>query len=58
MVDIAFQERFATLVPLDVLRSTGGLETMVVTTKSRLSVQPVTPAEFGIVLELGRAGVG
>jgi predicted RNA-binding protein with PUA-like domain len=54
MVDLHFVERMPTFVPLEVLKSTPGLETMVVTTKSRLSIQPVTPAEFEIVLRLGR----
>jgi len=54
MVDIAFKERFTSLVPLGLLKRTPGLETMVVTTKSRLSVQPVTAEEFRIVLDLGR----
>jgi predicted RNA-binding protein with PUA-like domain len=57
MVDVRFVERFPRLVPLAVLKSTRGLETMVVTTKSRLSVQPVTPEEFAIVLGLGRSGL-
>jgi len=54
MVDIRFKERFTNFVPLELLKSTAGLETMVVTTKSRLSVQPVTPEEFSIVASLGR----
>ncbi|MDR0787836.1 MAG: EVE domain-containing protein [Gemmatimonadota bacterium] len=54
MVDIRFEEKFPTYVPLGTLKQTPGLEKMVVTTKSRLSVQPVTPEEFQIVLELGR----
>ena len=54
MVDIAFRERFPGLVPLPVLKETRGLETMVVTTKSRLSVQPVTKEEFEIVVAMGR----
>jgi len=54
-VDIAFVERFPATVPLDVLKSTKGLEQMVVTQKgSRLSVQPVTKAEYDIVVKLGR----
>ncbi len=53
MVDVAFVERFPRFVPLDVLKRTPGLETMVVTTKSRLSVQPVEPEEFEIVCRLG-----
>jgi predicted RNA-binding protein with PUA-like domain len=55
MVDIKFVEKFKGIVPLDVLKSTKGLEKMVVTQKgSRLSVQPVTKAEFAIVVKLGR----
>ncbi len=56
MVDIAFVENFHGTVPLDVLKSTRGLEDMKVVQKgSRLSVQPVTRAEFDIVVKLGRA---
>ena len=55
MVDIAFVERFASVVPLDTLKSTRGLEQMMVTQKgSRLSVQPATKAEYAIVVRLGR----
>jgi predicted RNA-binding protein with PUA-like domain len=54
-VEIAFAERFTAIVPLADLKATAGLEKMVVTQKgSRLSVQPVTAAEFAIVLRLGR----
>jgi predicted RNA-binding protein with PUA-like domain len=54
-VDIGFVEKFPAIVPLETLKRTRGLEKMVVTQKgSRLSVQPVTPAEFDIVLRLGR----
>jgi predicted RNA-binding protein with PUA-like domain len=57
MVDIRFVERFTEIVPLATLKETPGLEKMVVTQKgSRLSVQPVTPEEFAIVLGLGRQG--
>ncbi|MEX2570316.1 MAG: EVE domain-containing protein [Gemmatimonadota bacterium] len=52
MVDVAFRERFPRFVPLAELKAARGLESMVVTTKSRLSVQPVTPAEFAMVLQL------
>lgn len=56
MVDLAFVERFADVVPLETLKATRGLEKMVVTQKgSRLSVQPVTKSEFEIVTKLGRA---
>ena len=55
MVDIKFVEAFPAVVPLDVLKTTTGLENMMVTRKgARLSVQPVTKAEFDIVTRLGR----
>jgi predicted RNA-binding protein with PUA-like domain len=57
MVDIRFVEKFPGVIPLAALKATSGLEKMVVTQKgSRLSVQPVTPQEFEIVLALGRSG--
>ncbi len=56
MVDVGFVERFAGVVSLEQLKTTKGLEEMMVTQKgSRLSVQPVTRAEFAIVARLGRA---
>jgi predicted RNA-binding protein with PUA-like domain len=55
MVDVRFVERFPATLRLDVLKSTKGLESMMVTQKgSRLSVQPATKAEYGIVTRLGR----
>jgi predicted RNA-binding protein with PUA-like domain len=55
MVDVAFVERFPEVVPLATLKATPGLESMMVTQKgSRLSVQPVTKAEYDIVVRLGR----
>lgn len=56
MVDVGFVERFAGLVPLDRLKETRGLEDMMVTKLTRLSVQPVTKREFEIVTRLGRKG--
>ena len=54
-VDVRFVERFPGIVSLDTLKSTPGLEEMVVTKKgSRLSIQPVTKREFEIVSKLGR----
>ncbi|CAN5702686.1 EVE domain-containing protein [soil metagenome] len=54
-VDIAFAERFPGTVSLETLKSMKGLEDMVVTRKgSRLSIQPVTKAEYDIVVRLGR----
>jgi predicted RNA-binding protein with PUA-like domain len=55
MVDIGFEEAFAEVVPLDVLRRTPGLEAMPLLNRSRLSVQPVTPEEFEIIVRLGRS---
>ena len=55
MVDIRFVEKFRNVVPLETLKSTKGLEAMVVVQKgSRLSVQPVTAEEFKIVMKLGK----
>ena len=55
MVDVGFVERFPATLPLEVLKSTTGLESMMVTQKgSRLSVQPATKAEYDIVTRLGR----
>lgn len=56
-VDIGFVERFPSVVPLDTLKATPGLENMMVTRKgSRLSIQPVTKPEYDIVVRLGRQG--
>jgi predicted RNA-binding protein with PUA-like domain len=55
MVDIRFVEAFPGIVPLDELKTVKGLEKMMVIQKgARLSVQPVTKAEFDIVAKLGR----
>jgi predicted RNA-binding protein with PUA-like domain len=54
-VDVKFVERFPAIVPLEVLKSTKGLEKMMVIRKgARLSIQPVTKSEFDIVTKLGR----
>jgi len=56
MVDIGFVARFAATIPLETLKKTPGLEDMMVIQKgSRLSVQPVTRAEYEIVRTLGSA---
>jgi predicted RNA-binding protein with PUA-like domain len=57
-VDIRFMERFPGVGSLETLKTTPGLEEMVVTKKgSRLSIQPVTKREFDIVTKLGRSTV-
>ncbi len=54
-VDIRFVDTFPEILPLETLKSTPGLEKMMVTQKgSRLSVQPVTKEEWEIVRKLGR----
>jgi predicted RNA-binding protein with PUA-like domain len=54
-VEIRFVKKFPHVVPLETLKSTPGLEEMVVTKKgSRLSIQPVTKREYDIVVKLGK----
>ena len=55
MVDLAFVEEFPETLSLATLKATKELEGMMVTKKgSRLSVQPVTKAEYDTVAKLGR----
>jgi len=55
MVDIKFVEKFSRIVPLEELKSTPGLENMMVIRKgARLSIQPVTKSEFDIIAKRGR----
>ena len=53
MVDIEYVAHLPELVPLADLKAAEGLEDMVVTKRSRLSVQPVELAECDIVLAMG-----
>lgn len=55
MVDVRFVEKFERLVPLDELKTTKGLQDMVVIKRGRLSVQPVKKKEFDVVCRLGRS---
>lgn len=53
MVDIQYQAAFESPIPLPELKQTPGLENMVLLKKgSRLSVQPVTAAEWKIIERL------
>ncbi len=53
-VDLAVDRRLPSPVSLEAMRRAAGLEGMVLLRKgSRLSVQPVTPAEWKIVTKLG-----
>lgn len=55
MVDVRAVERFDEPVTLAELRGTAGLEEMALLQRgSRLSVQPVRPGEFEIVVAMGR----
>ncbi len=54
-VDLKYVATFPGVVPLEQLKHTPGLENMMVIRKgSRLSVQPVTKAEYDIVVKLGK----
>ncbi len=56
MVDIKFVEKFPKTVSLDDLRANPKLADMLVLKRGqRLSIQPVTPAEFEEVLKMSRA---
>jgi predicted RNA-binding protein with PUA-like domain len=58
-VEVEFVEKFATYVALDTLRETRGLEDMLLLRKGmRLSVMPVEPAEYKIIVGLGRKKPG
>jgi predicted RNA-binding protein with PUA-like domain len=53
MVDIRYRQTFKTVLPLDRLRHEPKLKGMVLLQKgSRLSVQPVTAAEWAVILKL------
>ncbi|MEW6612188.1 MAG: EVE domain-containing protein [Pseudomonadota bacterium] len=57
LVEVKFVRRFPRTVSLDALRSTPGLEdNPVVRRGNRLSVLPVSPAEWDIILALGDGG--
>ena len=53
MVDVEFVRKLPGFVSLETLKGARGLEDMIVTQRSRLSVQPVTRDEFYIVCALG-----
>jgi predicted RNA-binding protein with PUA-like domain len=54
VVDIAPVKALAVPVPLAAIREDKKLSSMLLLKRSRLSVVPVTPAEFKRVLELGK----
>ena len=54
-VDVQFVEKLKRLVSLDQIRSEPRLKGMVLLKSGRLSVQPVTPAEWKVIEALARA---
>ena len=57
MVDIRAEREFESPVTLDAIKSTPGLEKMMVAQRgARLSIQPVTPEEWDIVTKMGGVG--
>ncbi len=55
MVDIKAESEFARPVTLEEIKQTPGLEKMALVNRSRLSVQPVRPEEWRIIVGLGSA---
>jgi predicted RNA-binding protein with PUA-like domain len=56
MVDVRFEERFARPVPLKALRGVPALAGMQLLQRgNRLSILPVTRAQFDTILEMGRS---
>jgi predicted RNA-binding protein with PUA-like domain len=54
MVEVEFVEEFASFLPLDRLKEIPALSDMLLFKRSRLSVQPVGPAELKLLCKLGR----
>lgn len=55
-VELKFMSKFPVFVPLSLLKTTKGLENMLVIKKGvRLSVQPCSAKEYNIVVKLGRS---
>jgi predicted RNA-binding protein with PUA-like domain len=52
MVDIRAVEKLPRPVTLDEIKKTKGLDQMALVRLGRLSVQPVTPAEFATVMKM------
>jgi predicted RNA-binding protein with PUA-like domain len=53
-VDVELIEEFKREIPLSEVKQTPELESMALLKQSRLSVQPVTTAEFAVICRLGR----
>ena len=55
MVDVRFVEKFPRMVALPEIRATPALADMVLVNRSRLSVQPVAPAEYERIVAMAHA---
>lgn len=51
-VEVAFEEKFPVSISLDDIKNISGLQEMVLVKNSRLSVQPVRPEEFDLIMQL------
>jgi len=56
MVDVEYVDTLPHLVALDQLKTEPALGDMVVTKRSRLSVQPVRQEEYEVVVRMGGLG--
>lgn len=55
MVDVKFKKKFKEVIELNQLKKTPGLEEMVLCQRgSRLSIQPVRPEEWKIIMKLAK----
>ena len=55
-MDIAPEQRFTRTISLDEVKTIPGLEDMMLIKSSRLSIQPVRPEEWEIIVKIGMGG--
>lgn len=55
-VDVQFVKKFARLVPLDEIRAEPRFDELVMLKRNRLSITPLTAAEFRVFESLGKRG--
>ena len=55
MVDVVFEKKFKTVVPIHTLRAHPELQNlMILQTGSRLSITPITVHEYTVIQQLGQ----
>jgi predicted RNA-binding protein with PUA-like domain len=55
MVDVKFKQKFKEILTLQKIKATDGLDKMMLTQRgSRLSIQPVSPDEWKIILKMAK----